>query len=73
MVSLYKGKSAFKIDGINGIPGEESGVLGLLVWRGGVQVQVGGGRLFVDSTIFLLSVYNLQPKFEQNLHLQINS
>ena len=31
-----------------------------------------GVRLSVDSTTFLLSVYNLQQKFEQNLHLQIN-
>jgi hypothetical protein len=32
----------------------------------------GGVRLAVDSTAFLLSVYNQQQKFEQNLHLQIN-
>ena len=34
----------------------------------------GGGGVgnSVDSTTFLLSVYNLQQKFEQNLHLQIN-
>jgi hypothetical protein len=32
----------------------------------------GGVGLSVDSTTFLLSVYNLQTKFEQNLHLQIN-
>jgi hypothetical protein len=33
----------------------------------------GGDKLSVDSTTFLLSVYNLQQKFEQNLHLQIIS
>jgi hypothetical protein len=32
----------------------------------------GGFRLFVDSTTFLISVYNLQQQFEQNLHLHIN-
>ena len=32
-----------------------------------------GVRLSVDSTTFLLFFYNLQPKFEQNLHLQRNS
>ena len=32
----------------------------------------GGVGLSVDSTTSLLSVYNLQEKFEQNLHLQIN-
>ena len=37
--------------------------------HGGGPVGVG---LSVDSTTFLLSVYNLQQKFEQNLHLQIN-
>ena len=33
----------------------------------------GGVGLSVDSTTFLLSVYNLQQKFEENLHLQINA
>ena len=32
----------------------------------------GGVRLSVDSTTFLLSVYNLQQKFEQYLHLHKN-
>ena len=32
----------------------------------------GGVRLFVDSTTFLIVVYNLQQKFEQNLHLHLN-
>ena len=32
----------------------------------------GGVGLSVDSTTFLRSVYNLQQKFEQNLHLQVN-
>ena len=40
------------------------------------QMTTGGGPegvgLSVDSTTFFLSVYNLQQKFEQNLHLQIN-
>ena len=30
------------------------------------------GQLSVDSATFLLSFYNLQQKFEENLHLQIN-
>ena len=38
---------------------------------GGRGEGPGGVRLFVDSTTFLLSVYNLQQKFEQNLHLHI--
>ena len=37
-----------------------------------MQGYIGVG-LSVDSTTFLLSVYNLQQKFEQNLHLQKNS
>jgi hypothetical protein len=40
-----------------------------------VSCPGGGARgvgLSVDSTTFLLSVYNLQQKFEQNLHQQVN-
>ena len=37
--------------------------------RGG---GAGGVGLSVDSTTFLLFFYNLQQKFEENLHQQIN-